>query len=58
LGRKQGGQQQGQQDQGGDDALFEQGFSRKKGRQAKKAANWAAHQAVMSHGTKFKLKPP
>jgi len=46
VGRKQSGQQQGQQDQGGDDALFKHGFSRKKGRRIKKAANWAARQAV------------
>ena len=52
MGRKQGGQQQGQQNQGSDDALFEQGFSRKK------AANWAAHQAVMGHGASFKFRPP
>jgi hypothetical protein len=32
--------------------------SPEKSRQIKRAANWAAHQAVMSHGTKFKLKPP
>jgi hypothetical protein len=52
MSRKQSGQQQSQQDQGGDNALFEHGFSKKK------AAKWAASQAVLSHGTKFKLKPP
>jgi hypothetical protein len=57
MGRKQGGQQQSQQNQGSDDALFEQGFSRKKAA-IKKAANWAAHQAVMGHGAKIKLRPP
>jgi hypothetical protein len=36
MGRKQGRQQQSQQGQGSDDALFEQGFSRKKAAKKKR----------------------
>jgi hypothetical protein len=58
MGCKQSGQQQGQQDQGSDDALFEQGFSRKKDRQIKKGRQLGGPSGRDEPRHQFKLKPP